>query len=394
MLSWRKKPAVKEVKQPGGTPLASVTEGSVLSGSLPAKLLVANRGEIAVRLCKTAHKLGVPTVAIYTAADIGSSHIRAADERYEVPSYLDEEAIVNIAVQTSCTAVIPGYGFLSENVSFAEKCERAGIEFCGPSPEVLSTFGLKHTARAAAKQAGVPICAGTDVLETGAVALAWAQEVGVQYPLIFKAIAGGGGIGMVRVDKEDEIEAAFDTASRNATKAFGDGRMYVEQMLLNARHIEVQIFGDGNGDAVALGTRECSVQRRNQKVVEEAPAPNVPAERLREVEACAAKLACSVRGIAASEIPFHKATRLHARARRLSAFACVGVRAGQLQLGGHGRVSARRAMQLLLPRGEHSLAGAEHGALELGTSLLQRLSLPCPSSEPAFCSTLSPSARP
>lgn len=172
------------------------------------------------------------------------------------------------------------------------------------SPEVLSTFGLKHTARDAAKEAGVPICPGTDVLTDGASALAWARSAQVTYPLLFKAIAGGGGIGMVRVDKEEELETAFDTASRNALKAFGDGRMYVEQMLVGARHIEVQIFGDGAGEAVALGTRECSVQRRNQKVVEEAPAPNVPAERLKEIETCAAKLAGSVGYNSAGTVEF------------------------------------------------------------------------------------------
>ena len=169
---------------------------------------------------------------------------------------------------------------------------------------MLSTFGLKHTARDAAKEAGVPICPGTDVLTDGASALAWARSAQVTYPLLFKAIAGGGGIGMVRVDKEEELETAFDTASRNALKAFGDGRMYVEQMLVGARHIEVQIFGDGAGEAVALGTRECSVQRRNQKVVEEAPAPNVPAERLKEIETCAAKLAGSVGYNSAGTVEF------------------------------------------------------------------------------------------
>lgn len=271
---------------------------------LPSKLLVANRGEIAVRLCKSAKSLGVATVAIYTAADIGSMHVKAADEHYEVNSYIDEEAIVGIAVSTACTAVIPGYGFISESKSFAEACERKGIEFCGPGPEVLSTFGLKHTARAAAQKAGVPICLGTDVLETGAAALKWARETNVQYPLLFKAIAGGGGIGMVQVDEESEVEAAFDVASRNAKKAFGDGRMYVEQMLVGARHIEVQIFGDGKGDAVALGTRECSVQRRNQKVVEEAPAPNIPADRLEAIAACAAKLASSVAYNSAGTVEF------------------------------------------------------------------------------------------
>jgi urea carboxylase len=238
------------------------------------------------------------------AADAGSSHIKAADQFEMVPSYLDEEAIVEVALKTKATAVIPGYGFISESRSFAEACAAKGIEFCGPSPEVLSTFGLKHTARDAAKAAGVPICPGTDVLENGAAALKWAQETNVQYPLIFKAIAGGGGIGMVVVEEESGIEAAFDTASRNALKAFGDGRMYVEQMLVGARHVEVQIFGDGKGDAVALGTRECSVQRRNQKVVEEAPAPNTPPERLRDVEACAAKLASAVGYNSAGTVEF------------------------------------------------------------------------------------------
>jgi urea carboxylase len=238
------------------------------------------------------------------AADAGSSHIKAADQFEMVPSYLDEEAIVEVALKTKATAVIPGYGFISESRSFAEACAAKGIEFCGPSPEVLSTFGLKHTARDAAKAAGVPICPGTDVLENGAAALKWAQETNVQYPLIFKAIAGGGGIGMVVVEEESGVEAAFDTASRNALKAFGDGRMYVEQMLVGARHVEVQIFGDGKGDAVALGTRECSVQRRNQKVVEEAPAPNTPPERLRDVEACAAKLASAVGYNSAGTVEF------------------------------------------------------------------------------------------
>lgn len=136
--------------------------------------------QIAVRLCKTAKQLGIPTVSIYVAADAGSSHIKAADEWYEVPSYLDEEAIVGVALKAGATAIIPGYGFISESRSFAEACAAKGIEFCGPSPEVLSTFGLKHTARDAAKAAGVPICPGTDVLESGADALKWAQETKVQ----------------------------------------------------------------------------------------------------------------------------------------------------------------------------------------------------------------------
>ena len=179
---------------------------------------------------------------------------------------------MDVGVKSGCTAVIPGYGFLSESRSFAELCAEHGLAFCGPSPETLSQFGLKHTARNAAKAADVPICPGTDVLESGEDAVNWARSAGDPYPLMLKAIAGGGGIGMVRVDAEHELQAAFDTASSNAVKAFGDGRMFVETMLVGARHVEVQVFGDGKGNAAAIGTRECSIQRRHQKVIEEAPA--------------------------------------------------------------------------------------------------------------------------
>jgi len=244
------------------------------------KVLVANRGEIAIRAFRAAHELGIKTVAVYTPDDRGSMHRQKADEAYEigepghpVRAYLDIETLVETAKRVGCDAIYPGYGFLSESPAFAKACADAGIVFVGPPSDVLSLTGDKTRARRAAEEAGVPVLAASDAVKSGDEALAAAEGIG--YPVFVKAASGGGGRGMRRVERSSDLAEAVETATREAEAAFGDPTVFLEQAVMRPRHIEVQILGDAEGNVVHLYERDCSVQRRHQKVVEIAPAPNL-----------------------------------------------------------------------------------------------------------------------
>ncbi|WOC77687.1 urea carboxylase [Stutzerimonas frequens] len=245
------------------------------------KLLIANRGAIACRILRTLRNLNVNGVAVYSEADAASLHLQQADEAHSLgegpatQTYLDAQKILRIARETGAKAIHPGYGFLSENAAFAEACEAAGIAFVGPTPEQLRVFGLKHTARALAKQRGVPMLEGTELLDSLADALGAAEQVG--YPVMLKSTAGGGGIGMRVCRSAADLTDAFEAVKRLGQNNFSDSGVFIEKYIERARHLEVQVFGDGAGDVIALGVRDCSVQRRNQKVLEETPAPNLPA---------------------------------------------------------------------------------------------------------------------
>src|SRR6476659_5366937 len=250
-----------------------------------SKVLVANRGEIAIRAFRAAYELGAQTVAVFPHEDRGSEHRLKADEAYEigerghpVRAYLDPEVIVAAAVKAGADAVYPGYGFLSENPQLAEACANAGITFIGPTAEVLTLTGNKARAIAAAKAAGVPTLASVEPGTDADVLIESAQ--GMPYQLFVKAVAGGGGRGMRRVDEAGDLREAIETCMREAEGAFGDPTVFIEQAVVEPRHIEVQILADGGGDVIHLFERDCSVQRRHQKVVEIAPAPNLdPAVR-------------------------------------------------------------------------------------------------------------------
>ena len=245
------------------------------------KVLVANRGEIAVRVIRTLREMGIASVAVYSDADRGAFHVRMADEARHIgaapstESYLRIDRVIE-AAQTHCVeAIHPGYGFLSENAAFADACEAAGLVFIGPSAESIRLMGSKTAARKAAIAAGVPVTPGIDRSTTVAEARTFAGEHG--YPLLLKAVSGGGGKGMRRVDRESELEGALRDASSEAARAFGDASVYVEKLIDRPRHIEIQILGDRDGNMVHLGERECSLQRRHQKVIEECPSPLVAA---------------------------------------------------------------------------------------------------------------------
>jgi acetyl-CoA carboxylase biotin carboxylase subunit len=245
-----------------------------------SRVLVANRGEIAVRVMRACRELEVETVAVYSEADRDALHVRLADFAYPVgpapasESYLRIDAILEAARESGAQAVHPGYGFLSESAGFARACGEAGLTFIGPRPETLALMGDKVAARKLAAEAGVPTVPGTsDPVSGDDVAIAAAREIG--FPLLIKAAGGGGGKGMRSVVAAAELLAALAQARREAASSFGDGSVYLEKLIERPRHIEVQLFGDGQGSVVHLGERECSVQRRFQKVVEEAPAPGL-----------------------------------------------------------------------------------------------------------------------
>ncbi|AJD44322.1 urea carboxylase protein (plasmid) [Rhizobium gallicum bv. gallicum R602sp] len=250
------------------------------------KVLIANRGEIAVRIIRTLKTMGIASVAVYSDADRFAMATRLADEAMHLgpspaaESYLNIDAVIAVCKATGAEAVHPGYGFLSENIGFAERLASEGIAFIGPRPEHLSAFGLKHTARELAKSSGVPLLPGSGLLESAESALTAAETLG--YPLMLKSTAGGGGIGMQLCADAAALKSAFESVQRTARASFGDARVYIERFVADARHVEVQIFGDGKGKVVALGERDCSLQRRSQKVVEETPAPGLsPATRAR-----------------------------------------------------------------------------------------------------------------
>jgi len=262
-------------------------------GSRPfQRVLIANRGEIAVRIIRACREMGMEAVAVYSDADVAAAHVRLADVAVRIggpaaiDSYLREDALVAAAIAAGAEAIHPGYGFLAERASFARAIEAAGLAFVGPSSTVIETLGDKLNARRIARDAGVPIVPGT--LEPAQVdrpdqvesLLAAAEEVG--FPLLVKASAGGGGRGMRRVEAARELPAALAAGSREAAASFGDGSVYLEREISRARHIEVQLLGDATGAVVAIGERDCSLQRRHQKLVEEAPAPGLSdGERLR-----------------------------------------------------------------------------------------------------------------
>ncbi|TCO53784.1 5-oxoprolinase/urea amidolyase family protein [Actinocrispum wychmicini] len=271
-------------------------------------LLVANRGEIAVRIIRTAKKMGLRTVAVFSDADRGAPHVHLADDAIRLgpaparESYLVVEGILAAAEETGADLVHPGYGFLSENAAFARQVEAAGMVFVGPTPDQLELFGAKHTAREAARQAGVPMLAGTGLLSDVDVALTEAERIG--YPVMLKATAGGGGIGMRACRDAAEVKDAWDSVVRLAAANFDGTGVFLERLVEQARHVEVQVFGDGEGRVLALGDRDCSMQRRNQKVLEEAPAPNLPPHVRAQLAESSVALASSVDYRSAGTVEF------------------------------------------------------------------------------------------
>ncbi|MFF7706603.1 urea carboxylase [Pseudomonas sp. NPDC007930] len=271
-------------------------------------LLIANRGAIACRILRTLRELQVNGVAVYADADIASRHVLEAEQAISLgegaaaATYLAVDKILAAARASGAQAIHPGYGFLSENAAFAEACEQAGIAFVGPTPEQLRVFGLKHTARALARAQGVPLLEGTELLDSLDHALSAATEVG--YPVMLKSTAGGGGIGMRVCRDAEQLSEAFDAVKRLGQNNFSDAGVFIEKYIERARHLEVQVFGDGQGEVLALGVRDCSVQRRNQKVLEETPAPNLPAGMAEALCAAALKLAKAVNYRSAGTVEF------------------------------------------------------------------------------------------
>ena len=262
------------------------------------KVLIANRGAIATRIIRTLKKLNIKSVAVYAESDADSLHVRLADESFclgdgaAAQTYLDRKKIITLAQSSGAQAIHPGYGFLSENASFVAECEAAGIVFIGPTADQMITFGLKHKARELAESAGVPLCPGTDLLKNLDEAKLAAAKIG--YPVMLKSTAGGGGIGMQLCSNEADLLGAFDSVKRLGKNNFADDGVFLEKFIAAARHIEVQIFGDGKGTAIAIGERDCSSQRRNQKVVEECPAPNLPELQRHAMQRTAEQLLSSV----------------------------------------------------------------------------------------------------
>lgn len=272
------------------------------------KVLIANRGAIACRIIRTLRRLGVRSVAVYSDADRHSMHVAMADEAVHIgaapaaESYLQQDRIIAAARESGAQAIHPGYGFLSENASFAERCEAAGIVFVGPSPQQMRSFGLKHTARELAQAQDVPLLPGSGLLSSAEHAAREAAAIG--YPVMLKSTAGGGGIGMQLCRSAEDLSAAYHTVERLAASNFSQGGVFIEKFVEQARHIEVQIFGDGRGQVVALGERDCSVQRRNQKVIEETPAPGLDDRTRQHLFACAERLGRSVGYKSAGTVEF------------------------------------------------------------------------------------------
>src|SRR6266540_6535599 len=273
------------------------------------KLLIANRGEIACRVIRTARRLGIRTVAVHSEADANARHVRLADEAVHIgpaaarESYLVGARIIEAARATGAQAIHPGYGFLSENADFAEACEKAGVVFIGPPASAIRAMGSKSAAKALMQQAGVPLTPGYHGAEQDPALLAReAKRIG--YPVLIKASAGGGGKGMRRVDAPADFEAALASCKREAMQAFGDDRVLVERYVLRPRHVEIQVFGDRHGGCVHLFERDCSVQRRHQKVLEEAPAPGMTPERRAAMGAAAVEAAKAVGYVGAGTVEF------------------------------------------------------------------------------------------
>ena len=263
-----------------------------------SRVLVANRGEIAVRVIRGLHELGIEAVAVYSTADADSLHVRLADRAVRIgppaagESYLRIPSVIAAATTTGCEAVHPGYGFLSENPAFARACADNELVFVGPSAEVMERMGDKVRAKAELGAAGVPLVPGTE----GAASLAEVRDAAAElgYPVLLKAVAGGGGKGMRLVHEPEELESAYATAGGEAEAAFGDGSVYLEQAVTPARHVEVQVLADKDGGVLTLGERECSIQRRHQKLVEESPSPALDAGLREEMEAAVERAARTI----------------------------------------------------------------------------------------------------
>ena len=264
-----------------------------------SRVLVANRGEIAVRVIRALHELGIEAVAVYSTADRDALHVRIADRAVCIgppspaESYLNIPSVIGAAETTGCQAVHPGYGFLAERPAFVTACTENELVFIGPDADVMARMGDKIQAKAAMREAGVPLVPGTESATTLTQARDLAPEVG--FPVLLKAAAGGGGRGMRLVFSPDELESAFTTASGEAEAAFGDGSLYLEKALVPARHVEIQVLADGRGGVLTLGERECSIQRRHQKLIEESPSPALTPET-REAMEVSAERACLATG--------------------------------------------------------------------------------------------------
>lgn len=257
-------------------------------------VLVANRGEIAVRIIKTLKKMGIRTISIYSDVDKYSQHVQDADVAVPLggvsaaETYLHEDKIIAIAKNNGANAIIPGYGFLSESAGFVDRCDREGIAFIGPTGETIRKLGLKHSAREVAKASGVPLVPGSSLIKSAEEAITFAKKIG--YPVMVKSTAGGGGIGLQKVDNEEDISRVFESVQHQGASYFGDSGVFLEKYIENSRHVEIQLMGDGQGNAIALGERDCSLQRRNQKIVEETPAPNLPEKTRLKMRECAESL--------------------------------------------------------------------------------------------------------
>jgi acetyl-CoA carboxylase biotin carboxylase subunit len=272
------------------------------------KVLVANRGEIALRVIRACQELEIPAVAVYSDADEEALHVRHADEAVNIgpppagKSYLNVEALIEAAKESGADAVHPGYGFLAENASFAAACRDAGLEFVGPSPEAIEKMGNKSAARRIALEADVPVVPGSEDAASDDAAVETAEEIG--YPVMVKAAAGGGGRGIRVAEDEEELRKAVRVAKQEAEKAFGDGSLYLEKLLVGPRHVEVQVMGDHEGNVIHLYERECSMQRRRQKIIEEAPSPGITPEVREAMTEAAVRLAREVEYVSAGTVEF------------------------------------------------------------------------------------------
>ena len=265
------------------------------------RVLIANRGEIACRVIRACHALGLETVAVHSDADVNALHVKMSDASVAIggapaiQSYLNVQRILDAAKSAKADAVHPGYGFLSENTDFARAAEAAGIVWIGPTPQSIDDMGDKERAREIAAAAGLPVLPGSARFAQAELSGLNEAATAVGYPLLVKATAGGGGIGMRRVDRMEDLASAVSATQQQAAKAFGDGTVYLEHLVLRARHVEVQVFGYGDGDAVHLFERECSIQRRYQKIIEESPAPELPVALIAQMTSVARDLAAAQR---------------------------------------------------------------------------------------------------
>ena len=263
-------------------------------------LLIANRGEIAIRIARSAGESNIRSHAVFSEDDEQSDHVKKADQSHRLTgkgpaAYLDAAQIIRVALDAKCDAVHPGYGFLSENADFARRCIEAGLQFVGPTPDVLEVFGDKARARSLALKYAVPVLPGTDGPTSIEAVRGFFQSLGTNGSIMIKAIAGGGGRGMRQVRSIEELQSAYDRCRSEAMQAFGNGDVYVEQLFPNARHIEVQIVGDGTGEVTHLWERECSLQRNRQKLIEVAPAPGLSAVLRERLIDAALRMARAVR---------------------------------------------------------------------------------------------------